>query len=433
MIAKLYFTRLNSLLFLSFFVLIFLNINTKAQFANGADIGWLSEMEASGYTFYNDNDVRENCMQILQEKGINSLRFRVWVNPTDGYCGKKDVAYMAHRADSMGFRVMIDFHYSDWWADPGKQTKPAAWATHTVDELLADIYAHTYDVLDTLKSLGITPEWVQVGNETNNGMLWPEGKASSSMSNFAKMVNSGYDAVKAIDSTIKVIVHISNGYDNNLFKWMFNGLKNNNARWDVIGMSLYPSWAGSPWATVNTQCLSNMNDMKTRFGKEIILSEVGMPYADKYECNAFLLDLINKVKSVSGLGVFYWEPECYNWESYNMGAWDPVTKKPSLALDAFLGISHQDPSEVKIPYKNSGIEIYPNPSSGEFLNIQLNELSGTTTLKILNLNGQVLNEIIVDEEKVDLSDLRLMPGIYFIQIDNLSQKTVKTFVVNQTY
>ena len=371
-------------------------------------------------------------MQILKEKGINSLRFRVWVNPTDGWCGKKDVAYMAHRADSMGFRVMIDFHYSDWWADPGKQNKPAAWANHTVEELLTDIYTHTYDVLDTLKILGVTPEWVQVGNETNNGMLWPEGKASVSMSNFAAMVSSGYDAVKAIDSTIKVIVHISNGYDNGLFRWMFDGLKNNGAKWDVIGMSLYPSWANKPWATVNSMCLTNMNDMVARYQKEIMICEVGMAYNQEYDCNAFLLDLINKTKSVTGgLGVFYWEPECYNWMSYNMGAWDPSTKQPTLAMDAFLGISHEPPVEISVPYKNSGISIFPNPSGEHGPNLKLNGLSTEiTTIRILDLNGRLIQETKINENPVKLDNLNLIPGIYFIQIDNSFQKDVKTFVVN---
>ena len=93
-------------------------VSVKAQFANGADIGWLSQMEAQGYVFKDHAGIKKNCLEILKEEGINALRFRVWVNPSGGYCNKKDVAYMAHRADSMGFKVMIDFHCSDTWADP---------------------------------------------------------------------------------------------------------------------------------------------------------------------------------------------------------------------------------------------------------------------------------------------------------------------------
>jgi arabinogalactan endo-1,4-beta-galactosidase len=400
----------------------------KADFASGADIGWLSQMEASGYVFYNDSGVQENCMQILKEHGINSLRFRVWVNPTGGWCGKKDVATMVHRADSMGFRVMIDFHYSDTWADPGSQTKPVAWENDSLSQLLTDIYNHTYTVLDTIKSLGITPEWVQVGNETNNGMLWPDGKASASMANFAAMVTSGYNAIKAIDSTIKVIVHVSNGYNSSTFKWIFDGLKSNGGKWDVIGMSLYPST--TDWSTKNAQCLSNISYMQSRYGSEVMICEVGMTYTATYACNAFLLDLIAKVKSVSGLGVFYWEPECYNWNSYLMGAWDPTTKKPTIALDAFLGISYTEPNGVKATSGSSGINLYPNPMASGLTNLQLTGLSGTTNIRILNLNGQVIkDQVSINQQNVSLDNLDLNAGVYFIQISNSKQKEVRTLVV----
>ena len=187
-----------------------------------------------------------------------------------------------------------------------------------------------------LKSNGITPAWVQVGNETNDGMLWPDGKASTNMNNFAQLVNAGYNAVKAVDTSIKVIVHISNGYDNSLFRWIFDGLKNNGAKWDIIGMSLYPTAAN--WSTLNSQCLTNMNDMVSRYGKDIMVAEIGMSWTDAAACNSFITDLINKVKSVTGgkgLGVFYWEPESYNnWQGYTLGAFDN-SGKPTIALNAF--------------------------------------------------------------------------------------------------
>jgi arabinogalactan endo-1,4-beta-galactosidase len=167
-------------------------------------------------------------------------------------------------------------------------------------------------------------------------MLWPEGKASANMGNFAQLVNAGYNAVKAIDSAIKVIVHVSNGYDNNLFRWMFDGLKNNGAKWDITGMSLYPTSAN--WSALNSQCLTNMNDMVARYGKDVMVVETGMSWDQPTACNSFIADLITKVKAVSGgkgLGVFYWEPEAYNnWQGYSLGAFDN-TGKPTLALNAF--------------------------------------------------------------------------------------------------
>ena len=164
-------------------------------------------------------------------------------------------------------------------------------------------------------------------------MLWETGRASTNMANFAGLINSGYNAVKAIDTTIKVIVHISNGYDNSLFRWMFDGLKANNANWDIIGMSLYPPTA--TWANYNVQCLANINDMISRYGKSVMICEVGMDVNSPTTCQSFLTDLISKVKSVNnGLGVFYWEPECYNWQGYTLGAFDN-SGKPTVALSAF--------------------------------------------------------------------------------------------------
>ncbi|WEK21037.1 MAG: glycosyl hydrolase 53 family protein [Candidatus Pedobacter colombiensis] len=306
-------------------------------YAKGADVSWVTEMEAGGKKFYNNAGVEQDLFKILSDKGINSIRLRVWVNPTGGWCNTADVVAKAKRAKAMNMRVMLDFHYSDNWADPGKQTKPAAWATQSIAALKTSVYDHTVAVLTALKDNKIVPEWVQVGNETNNGMLWDEGKASLNMKNFADLVLSGYSAVKFASPTSKVIVHISNGYDNALFRWMFDGLKNNGAKWDVIGMSLYPS--ATDWATKNTQCLANMTDMVARYGSEIMICEIGMPVAEAEASKLFIADLLTKNKSLpnnKGLGVFYWEPESYNsWSGYKLGAFDD-TGKPTVALNAFL-------------------------------------------------------------------------------------------------
>ena len=310
--------------------------DTLKGFYKGADIGWLTEMEAAGLKFYNNAGAQQEGMQLLKSLGMNAIRLRVWVNPTDGWCNTEDVLNKALRAKALGMKIMIDFHYSDCWADPGKQTKPAAWAAQDFTTLKQSVSTHTFTVLNTLKTNGIIPAWVQVGNETNNGMLWPEGKASTNMNNFAQLVNAGYDAVKSIDTSIKVIVHISNGYDNGLFRWMFDGLKNNGAKWDIIGMSLYPT--STNWATLNSQCLSNMNDMVARYNKDVMLVEIGMSWTDATASNSFIADIITKVKSVNnnrGRGVFYWEPESFNnWKGYTLGAFDN-NGKPTTALNAF--------------------------------------------------------------------------------------------------
>ena len=309
---------------------------TPSNFAKGADVSWITQMESSGRTFLNGSGTAQDCFQILKNLGMNSIRLRVWVNPAGGWNNTADVLVKALRAKALGMRIMIDFHYSDSWADPGQQTKPTAWAAQDFATLKTSVASHTTSVLTELKNNFIIPEWVQVGNETNNGMLWPEGRASTNMANFAQLVNAGYDAVKAVFPSAKVIVHVSNGWDNSLFRWLFDGLKNNGGKFDIIGMSLYPT--STNWATFNSQCLSNMNDMVARYEKEVMVVEVGMSWDQSAACNSFLADLITKTKSVTGskgLGVLYWEPQAYNgWQVYTLGAFDN-SGKPTVALNAF--------------------------------------------------------------------------------------------------
>ena len=142
------------------------------SFAKGADISWITEMEATGISFYNQAGIATDGLKLLRSLGMNAVRLRVWVDPANGWCNKEDVLVKAYRAHHLGMRIMIDFHYSDHWADPGQQNKPAAWGSLSLDELKAAVAEHTKEVLQLLKDNGITAEWVQVGNETGNGMLW---------------------------------------------------------------------------------------------------------------------------------------------------------------------------------------------------------------------------------------------------------------------
>lgn len=300
----------------------------------GADISWVTQMEDSGRKFYNAGGTATDCFQLMQSLDINVIRLRVWVNPSGGWCGTKDVVNKALRARALGQRLLIDFHYSDTWADPGHQTKPAAWTSYDLPTLVSTVTSYTQGVMDTLKAAGVVPSWVQVGNEVDNGMLWPNGKASDSMANFAALVNAGYKAVKAVSDTTQVIVHVSNGWNNSLFRWVFDGLTANKAQFDIIGMSLYPADA---WQSYNDSCATNMSDMVSRYHKPVMICEVGMPESEASNCEAFLTDLIHKVRAVpnkQGLGVLYWEPESYNWQNYGLGAFDN-TGKPTVAMNAF--------------------------------------------------------------------------------------------------
>lgn len=310
--------------------------SAATTFYNGSDVSWVSEEESAGKAFYNSSGTRTDPFSLLKSRGVNAIRLRVWVQPSGGWNDGRDTLYKAKRAIAQGQKVMIDFHYSDTWADPGHQTKPAAWSSHSVSQLTTDVYAHTQGILKYLRDNGVTVTWVQVGNETNSGMLWPEGKVSgSTFGNFVKFANSGYDAVKSVFPDAKVILHVSNGYDNGLFRWFFDGMKSNGAKYDVIGMSHYPT--PSNWSTLNAQINTNMKDMVARYGKPVVISEVGMDWQQASTTKSMLADLISKVKGLGskGIGVFYWEPEAYpGWQGYTLGTTDNGGHF-TIALDPF--------------------------------------------------------------------------------------------------
>src|SRR3569833_538656 len=310
--------------------------SVAAGYAKAADISWVTQMEAQGVKFYDNSGMQQELFALIKSLGFNSIRLRAWVNPSDGWCNTADLVKKALRAQKAGMKVMIDFHYADSWADPGKQPKPAAWVPLDFNSMVTALHDYTVHVLDTLQTNGITPNWVQVGNEVDDGMLWEDGRASAHMANFAALVQAGYSAVKSVNADIKVIVHVSNGFDNTHFEWLFDGLKTNGAHWDIVGMSLYPSIAN--YNSLDNQCLANMKDMVTRYGTPVMICEAGMSASDPASSRAFLSDIITKNTSLpsgNGLGVFYWEPEAYNW-NYGLGAFDN-TGKPTIALDAFGG------------------------------------------------------------------------------------------------
>ena len=319
-------------------------VATDSTFVKGADIGWLPQMEATGYKFYNDQGVEQDCFQILKDHGINAIRLRTWVNPSDdkasGHCSKAETVAMAVRAQKFGMKVMIDFHYSDSWADPAQQRKPAAWVGHDFPTLLTDVYNYTADVMSDLKSAGVTPQWVQVGNEITNGMIYPEGSASN-WSQLIQLANKGYDAVKAVSPSTKVILHIDQGNNISRSKWWFDNAQANGAKYDIIGLSYYPYWLdGRPDFSLSIDDLgNNMSDLASRYGKEVMVVEVGGEDTQPQNTFDMLVAVQKKVKAVpgnKGLGVFYWEPEgARSWSHYALSAWGD-DGRPTKALKAFV-------------------------------------------------------------------------------------------------
>ncbi len=384
------------------------------QSARGADIGWLSEMEDAGRIWRDSTGRQKDLLDILDDYCINSIRLRVWVNPAGGWSGKEDVVHLARRAFAKGYRIMIDFHYSDSWADPGKQNKPLTWQSYNVASLEQAIYDHTIDVLQGLKAENIVPEWVQVGNETNNGLLWPEGQASSQMGNYAKFVSSGYKAVKSLFPQTKVIVHVSNGYDNALFRWNIGGLLQQGAQFDVIGMSMYPENTEA-WKAYADQTLNNMKDMIHRYGKEIMISEVGLPVSAPSEARQLVERIISDLQSLpaqKGLGVFWWEPEAYDWKGYDKVAWNGGSGSNAFqATEAMKGFMKGCQNITATTEKREDEKIYTVHDSGDNDFI----LVATEAMELV-----VYNALGVLMEKLDAAENRKFgaayrPGIYFVR------------------
>lgn len=314
----------------------------NSKFAKGADISWTPQMEATGYEFYNEKGEKDDVLKILKSKGMDAIRLRVFVNPNNdkgsGHCSKEETVAFAKRLKSLGFRIMIDFHYSDSWADPAKQYKPKAWENLNFEDLKKAVYNHTYDVLLALKKEKITPEWVQVGNEIPNGILWPDGH-SKNFKNLGELLNKGYDAVKAINKKIKVIVHIDEGNNTEKITWFYKNIAEQNVKYDVIGLSYYPYWIKKDWTETIQDLQKNMNYLAKTYNKEVMVVEVGgedSQVENTYKLLEATIKAVRNVPNKKGTGVFYWEPQgAKSWSGYALSAW-LENGRPSPALDAFL-------------------------------------------------------------------------------------------------
>lgn len=314
------------------------------SFARGADISWLPQMEAEGYIFYNDNGETEDCFKILKDHGINAIRLRTWVNPStdpqSGHCSKEETVAMAKRAKNWGMQVMINFHYSDSCADPGKQNKPKDWEGFDFNQLKNAIYYYIKGVMIALKDAGVTSEWVQIGNEIPSGMIYPEGHTDN-WPQLAQLINQGYDAVKGVNPDTKVILHVDQGNNNDRFRWWFDNAELYGVKYDIIGMSFYPYWLeGKPdYKEIIDDLGFNLKNMASRYKKEVMVVEIGGEDNKPQNTYDMLLAVIQKVKDVpksDGLGVFYWEPQgARSWSHYSLSAWGD-DGRPIKALDAFI-------------------------------------------------------------------------------------------------
>lgn len=305
----------------------------------GADVSSLQHAEDLGAKFYYSNGTAGDPLQILKDNGVNYIRLRIWVNPANGYNNEAKVLEFARAVKAKGLKLLIDFHYSDTWADPGHQSKPAAWANDSLSQLETDVYNYTYGVCHALKSQGTTPDSVQIGNEINTGMLWPTGEViNNNFTNLALLLKSGYNATKACNSGTQVIIHTADADSDSNARWFYDGIKAQGVKWDITGLSYYCYWHGS---------MSNMSsvvsDITSRYGKPVIIAETAYPFtannadsepnsiSSSTPCSGYpatwtgqydnFRDVLAAARSGGAIGVFYWEP---TWIATPGNGWDPT-------------------------------------------------------------------------------------------------------------
>lgn len=356
--------------------------NLRADFMMGADISMLDQIERNGGKYYDLQGAQKDCLAILKENGVNWIRLRLWNNPindSDVIEGGRTISRMgeprgggnndltttirlAKRAKAMGLKFLLDIHYSDFWADPEKQNKPAAWAKLSGEALQKAVHDYTAEVLAALRQADAFPDMVQVGNELNGGMLWPDGKTWKSKQEeviggddgFVALLSQGIRAVREADPKrgtpehIKIAIHLANGGTNELYRRVFDLMTKRQVDYDVIGLSFYPYWHGPI-----DDLQANMDDISSRYGKEVLVLETAYAYTTAdgdgfanlfnpemqksvgYKATvqgqaSVVRDVINAVAQVPGergIGAFYWEPGWFpvnkvGWRTGEGNAWE---------------------------------------------------------------------------------------------------------------
>ena len=295
------------------------------QFIVGADVSFLASAEQHGIVF-TENGQPKDVLAILREHQFNWIRLRIFHDPAASADKlPNDLAYtlaLAKRAKAQGFRLLLDFNYSDTWADPGKQFTPEAWSKLKHKQLAEQIFIYTRDTIAAFRDSGVLPDMVQTGNEITDGMDWPDGKLPDNWDNFADLLKAairGVDAGRGSEHRIAIMIHIERSGDPKGAIWFFDKLNSYNLPYDVIGLSYYPRWHGSITALRQT-----LHDLSFRYRKPIIEVETAYNWtpgdfigkkADFPESpegqKEFLQAVVEAVRSTPGglgRGVFWWEP-----------------------------------------------------------------------------------------------------------------------------
>lgn len=334
---------------ISGFLLLLTAGNSKAdEFLAGADFSHLAYFEERG-AVYRDNGQPRDALEMLEKRGLNCVRLRLFTSSaeqaqSDPYNSINNLDYtlpLANRAKNAGLRVLLDFHYSDSWADPGKQNKPLAWEDLTFGELVQRMYEYNFDTIAAFRDAGVMPEYVQVGNEIIGGLLWPDGRVGGNYdtleqwSQLADLLQAAMSGIMdaAGDQPPKIIIHIDRGGDWGGTEWFFDNLRQQRVSFDIIGESYYPWWHGNLEALRET-----LNNAAVRYEKPVIIAETAFPWSDPFNEDPivgimpgeqgqidFLIELakiVNTLPDGLGAGIFWWGSEYVHLPDSGLGGFD---------------------------------------------------------------------------------------------------------------
>ena len=304
-------------------------------FYKGADISWAQQMEAHGYYWRNASGVKQDIFTILKGYGISAIRLRTFVNPSsdpaNGHCSISETAAMAVRAKDAGMAVDIDYMFGDTWNSVGVQNPPAAWKNMSYSQMRSAMSSYVTSSMNVVKNAGVTPTWVQIGNEINSGICHPVGSVSNG-AQMTGLLNAAHDAVKNVFPSAQVVIHLAQPQKMASMQTFFNAFHGNGGRWDMNGFSSYGS------ASLAAGIVANMKSISNTYGKPFMQVEFGGPVTNPSGTEAALKAYISALKSSGGQGIFYWEPEGYSpFTGYNMVAWNSSTREPTAAMNGFIG------------------------------------------------------------------------------------------------
>ena len=403
-------------------ILTFISSIQSNQFINGVDISMLKQVEDNGGMFYEHGN-QIDPIQLFKEKGINTARIKIWHTPSLNYNNLESVLEIADRANSAGMDLLLDFHYSDTWADPLNQNKPSAWLDLTFEILCDSIEEYSRHVISKLKNQNTLPKYVQIGNETDCGLLWPDGYVCDEFNNDTQWNKLGALFMHAIDGvnsaldaqdTIGIISHVSNGGN-----WFFNNLIEQGVHINILSISYYPMWHGTL-----TDLIQNMDELGNEFQKPVLVVETAYPFTlqwndytnniigletqllEGYEASEegqllFLHDLITLVNENNyGLGICYWAPDWISTDQFG-SPWEnqALFDFNGEANDAITAFDNSSTAITRVDnFSFDNIHNYPNPFN-PITTLQYDLINDEfVNITIYDMLGNVINNLVQDNQ-----------------------------------